>query len=126
MFSGKNFNKTIIILIISAAIIGIILCLSGGKGKENVTSVMSEEEEKIKNIVESFDGVKDAVVLINPGYINDGNTVIAASSQKQEKVCGIAVMAVGAESPAVQKKIIDLLSSAYGIQSNRIYVCGKK
>ena len=42
-------------------------------------------------------------------------------------ICGVAVVCTGGGDPAVAKELVNLISSAYGVPSNKIYVAeGKK
>lgn len=95
--------------------VGIALCIFG-KPKSDGAVQKNEEEERIAEIVSAFNSVNDPVVIVY--YDKSNNT--------ETGIRGIAIIADGAESSVIQKKILDVLSAVYGLPSNRISVCGKK
>ena len=97
-----------------------MLLIFAGKGGKAAS--YSDDETRVKALVESLDGVEDASVLISVNLPGDSFSV---SGNKEKTVCGIAVSARGADLPENKKKIIDLLSAAFSLPTNKICVCGK-
>lgn len=56
----------------------------------------------------------------------DGSPNGLLIKENYPKICGIAVVCTGGDNTAVKKEIIDLLSAAFNLSSNRIYVAGGK
>ena len=140
-------------LIISGAVIGIILVIvsfivpAKEKERENVTYYSTELEEKICSLISSVSGVSDVSVMVT---MDSGNEKVYAQNTDKTaertvsdyavisgektgalelkeiypKVRGVAVVCGGGDSPEIKEKIISLLTSALGIASNRITVCG--
>ena len=110
------------VLLAAGIAAGCILCFLGGSDKtENVA--LTDEEQKIVSIVESIEGVSCAKVLIS--YSN-AVPAQAFTGQYTEgvSVTGIAVTACGADIAKNKYRIINLLSTAYSLPTNRIFVCG--
>lgn len=109
-------------------------------------------EKKIAELCESVTGINKAVVLVTldsgSEYVYAQNTDSRESKDTKDisrdylilqngsedktvlvkevfpKIRGIAVVCTNGDDPAVQKKIMDLLSAALGVTSNRICVSG--
>ena len=107
---------------------------------------IAEIENKIKYMVEQLTGEGAYVIVTAESgeeYVYAQNVTLSGASKSGEyvfspkenapvlvktlrpKLRGIAVVCAGGDDPAVQGKIIGLLTSAYGISSNRVYVSGK-
>ena len=140
-------------LIIAGAAAGILLVIlsfiipNGEKTSESIEYYSTKLEEKVKTLVSSVDGVSDVSVMVT---LDSGTEkVYAQNTEKTEErtVCdyavisgdgtgalelkeiyprvrGVAVVCAGGDSPEIQEKLISLLTSALGISSNRITVCG--
>lgn len=114
-FEGRGgFIKVAVILAV-----GLVLVLFGvsGGGEEDAAVKLSAEEEKIAEICSSVEGVGECRAAVYyetvySGYRGEENT----------KISGIAVVCRGGESYETKEKVIKLLSSLYGIGSNRITV----
>ena len=98
-------------------------------------------EKQLKEICGAVSGVGQVEVFVHLEsgsrllYAADRNgdpsTVGAGTSEQalpatllSPKVAGVAIVCRGGNDPAVQKKLIDLVSTALGIPSNRVSVAG--
>ena len=121
----QHINKKVILLA-AAVLAGVVLILLSNKATtssaESDRAPTLSDEEKIRRIVESIDGVSEAEVIIT----EETEYVPAfAGSEGKPKIVGIGITAKGADDVRVQKKLIWLLSTAYNISTNMIYICGK-
>jgi len=122
-----------------AAMIGAVLLIFGsvlGNGEVKKTALNAAEldrvyfeaaEKRIVSVCNSVNGVSDTEVLV---AFSSGHTVEYCSDNsvravRYPSVAGIAVVCRGGDIPQNQKKIIDLLSAAFGISSTQISVAGK-
>lgn len=55
------------------------------------------------------------------------NEKLVCIVEKMPNICGVAVVCVGGGDPTVQNALINLISSAYGVPKNKIFIAeGKK
>lgn len=114
--------------------------------EEELRRYQSYLEEKIKVLCESVSGVSNVTVAVtlSGGFesiyateINDGDEVYvllgSGSSQNglllshdAPQIIGIGIVCRGGGSSAVQRELTALLSSAFDLSSNRIYVTEAK
>lgn len=115
LFKGGGVYKAGILLGL-----GLLLVLfgisGGGKGESTAAGAVSEEE-RIAELCSSLYGVGECRAVIHyktesAGYGKEDRAVIE----------GIAVVCEGGASDEVKERITSLLSSLYGIGSNRITV----
>ena len=79
-------------------------------------------DEESKNTSSGTNSEKKYVTI---GSGNDESMVSVV--EKMPNICGVAVVCVGGGDPAVAKELVGLISSAYGVPSNKIYIAeGKK
>ena len=57
---------------------------------------------------------------------NGNNETMVTIAEKMPNICGIAIVCGGGGHPAVAKELIGLVSSAYGIPTNKIYIAEGK
>ena len=70
-------------------------------------------------------GTNSEKKYVTIGSGNDESMVSVV--EKMPNICGVAVVCTGGGDPAVAKELVNLISSAYGVPSNKIYVAeGKK
>ena len=144
-------NKKFYLIILFAAV-GIILLLVGGentaktedtKEDQMLSEYTREVEEKIKELCSKVKGVSDVSVAVSfeSGFEyvyardDDGDIAMSGSGstknavkikEKMPVISGIGVVCKGGGDPAVQKKLLDLLSAAFGISSNKIFIAEAK
>lgn len=129
------------------ALIGISLLVWGGGDEKNADartdsdqlSIYSKEvENKILELCSRVDGVKDVSVAVSfeSGfeyvYAADGEKTLTVGSGSNESavrvtekppvISGVGIVCVGGGQPRIQQKLINLISAAYGISSNKIYI----
>lgn len=145
-------NKKQLVIIICGALLGVLLLLfSSGEKKAEATGSSYDDagvigygkylEEKIKKLCESVDGASNVQVMVTLEggfehvYAKDGEylTVGSGSSRspvqigdKTPTVRGIGIVCSGAEDPALQKELIELLSAALDLSANRIFIANGK
>lgn len=103
--SGEGRAGRIIVLIT----VGLALILLAGLIPSVGAEQPSGEEERLCQVLESMDGVGECVVMLT--YESDGGVYAAA------------VLCEGAESVSVRQGVISVITSLYGIGSNRVEVC---
>ena len=151
MIESLKKNKRIWLIILFAAV-GIIFLLVGGEATNQTKDVKEEQalseytkevEDKIKELCSKVKGVSDVSVAVSfeSGFEyvyardDDGDVAMSGSGssksaimikEKMPVIGGIGVVCKGGGDPAVQKKLLDLISAAFGISSNKIYIAEAK
>ena len=142
-------------LILAAAGLGLLLIIIGTasgrnveksetKQEENVSdeSYISSVENKICNVIAKITGDTSPAVLITVKggteriYIKNGEGYVTVRTENgyapvlsqsvYPEITGISVVCRGGDSAEVKKKLIDVISTATGVSSNRICVVGTK
>lgn len=104
----KNL-KTIIVLLI----LGILIMILGGiiSNKSAVTvgydASESAAESKIRAICEKVDGVSDVTVAVR---------------MENGEILGVGIVCRGGGNAVIQKKLLELVSAATGLRTNKIYI----
>ena len=147
----KNSKLWIIII---GAIAGVLLLMIGsGEDKESAPTESDQAalerysedvEKKIHEICSKVKGVSDVSVAVSfesgfetvyaRNYDKGDLLVIGSGSSKSavkvtEKppvIGGIGVVCRGGGDPTVQKRLLDLLSAAFGVSSSKIYIAEAK
>ena len=111
---GKKGSWKIAVLLI----VGLFLLLIGTQGFAEKDSVKETEDEsqRLAALCEAVEGVGECKVMITYSSVTTG---YKATAQKVESVC---VVCDGADKIEVRKNLTELLSSLYGIGTNRIYI----
>lgn len=151
----RDKRGMLLLILLAAAGIGLLLFGGQSEPRKtapvpqnNFSEVeyIEEIENKIKYMVEKITG-EDAYVIVTAEsgeeYVYAQNVTVSGAANSGEYVFspgddapvllktlrprlrGIAVVCAGGDDPILQNKIIGLLTSAYGISSNRVYVSGK-
>lgn len=121
--------------------------------KKNISTLeyISHLENKICNIAEQITGSGDVRVIVNisegPEYIYVSNEKLSENSSSKEYitvrtenggdelillkeiypcVTGVSVACRGGDRPEIQAKLIDVISTSFGVSSNRICIVGTK
>ena len=81
-------------------------------------------------MVNALSGVEDAAVLVttekvSPSDTSGGIRLGTDDGEGLYRVCGIAVICHGGESPGIRLSIIQMLTAAFDLSSSRIYVGAK-
>ena len=145
-------NKKIGIILLFAAV-GVILLILGTSGestakKETESELMLSEyskevEEKIIELCSNVKGVSNVSVAVSfeSGFEyvyarEDGGDVVIVGSgsskspirvkEKMPVIGGIGIVCKGGGDPTVQKKLLDLISAAFGVSSSKIYIAEAK
>ena len=152
MMNKPQKKKMIILCAVGA--LGLILVLWGTMGKSEKSAVKTGEsysdasyilelENKICNVIEKITSDRDAAVLITceggseHRYVSqgegdfvtvrtDGDYSLVLSKDIYPVITGVSVVCRGGDSATVQKKLIDVISTALGISSSRICIVGTK
>ena len=146
---GKGRGRAALIL--AMATLGILLLIFGGgigKGKASAESGASESfteytqsvEGKIYELCSKVEGVSNVSVAVSFEcgfeyvYARDDNggkylLVGSGSSESAVKITekpptigGIGIVCKGGGDPTVQNRLINLISAAFGVSSNTIYI----
>ena len=107
---GLFKNKKLIIIPVFAVILGLLLL--GGKSEEAATDT---KEAQLEQFLESIKGVGECKVIIT--YKSDSSYY-----SKKEEVYAVAVCCRGATRKGIEAQITELVSSLYGIGTNRVKV----
>lgn len=135
-------------VIIAGAVLGVSLLIFGGSDKNADTRVpenqselveySKEVEAKILELCSKVEGVKNVSVAVSfeSGfeyvYATDGDKTLTVGSgsnesavrvtEKPPTISGVGIVCTGGGDPRIQQKLINLISAAYGISSNKIYI----
>ena len=160
--ANESTGRLRAVWIVGGALIGVLLLLFGGGGKESKTNVSNEStslspqeeleayqsylETRVKTLCESVEGVDRVTVAVTLNgnfeeiyakeYI-DGNEeyVIVGSgsgasalylSRTAPEIAGIGVVCRGGGNTDVRQELISLLSAAFRVPANRIYITEAK
>ena len=134
--------------IIACALFGVALLIYGSrdakstvdtneKGSELV-EYSREVESKILELCSKVEGVRNVSVAVSfeSGfeyvYATDGDKTLTVGSgsnesavrvtEKPPTISGVGIVCTGGGDPRIQQKLINLISAAYGISSNKIYI----
>lgn len=139
------------VLLLGGVVLGVALLIMGNarsdsaNGTEASVSVPAEMEEyaraleeKICRFCEQVEGVGEASVTVSleSGYRrvyaqDDSSYVLVGSgasrgtvylTEEPPEIGGIAVVCTGGGDPTVCRRLVGLLSAAYGIGANKIYI----
>lgn len=145
LFKLKGGKLWIILL---GGALGIALLLFGGSENKKDAQTLEEGsqlieytaqvEKKILELCSSVEGVKNVSVAVSfeSGfeyvYATDGDKTLTVGSgssesavrvtEKPPSISGIGIVCTGGGKPQIQQKLINLISAAYGISSNKIYI----
>ncbi len=134
-------------VIVMGGFLGVALLLYGGDGEkkkeveeenDRLTAYAKSVEEKITELCSKVEGVKNVSVAVSLEsgfeyvYATEGDKTLTVGSgasetpvrvtEKPPVIGGVGIVCNGGGSPAVQKRLIELVSAAYGISSNKIYI----
>ena len=101
---GKGVSKKVVLLLV----LGVLLLLIGTRGISAEQESEEAGESELSSMCSSLVGVGECRVMVT--YSDEG------------EVYAVAVLCEGAESDAVRGRIYELVSSLYGIGTNRIAV----
>ena len=97
----KEQKGKLLLLIIPIAVLLIVL----GSGED--TAAQPDEDSQLAELCSSVDGVGECRVMVT---YRDG------------EVYAVAIICEGAENPKTRERLVDIITSIYGIGSNRITV----
>lgn len=100
-----------------------------GAGSVNVSVYLDSGFETVYAYDEesksTSSGTNSEKKYVTIGNGNDESMVSIV--EKMPNICGVAVVCTGGGDPYVAKELVNLISSAYGVPANKIYVAeGKK
>ncbi len=101
----KNQDKRLLVPLVALIIAILIIVLFGGGGEGSEPS--EGDDERLEALCSMVDGVGECHVMVT---YRDG------------EVFAVAVICEGAEDIRVREKVVDLVTSIYGIGSNRVTV----
>ena len=110
--------------------------------EEELSRYEQRVEEELEVLLESVGGVRDVLVMVTfeSGYTvryakdGEGDPVTVGSGSNEEAlfatvvpppIAGIGVVCHGGNDPGVRQTLTELISTALGISSNRVYITGK-
>ena len=101
----KKQDKGFIALIIGAIVIALLLIPLGNKRSEE--PIEADDAARLEELCSQIEGVGECRVMV---------------TYKNSEVYGVAVICRGADNPKVRERIVELVTSVYGIGSNRVTV----
>lgn len=107
----KNLQLIAAVLIIAVALVIYSNVALKSESETAVESTMTEEEERLSNILENIDGAGEVEVMI---------------SRKGDEVVGILVIAEGADDISVILKLQRATVSAMGVDKSVVEICKMK
>ena len=113
--NGKGYLK--IILFLSLGVLLIVFGLSGRESSAGADTPSLSEEERVADFCSSLVGVGECRVLIT--YRTESDRY---GKSTKDDILGIAVLCDGGDNITVKERVIDTLTSLYGIGANRIRV----
>ena len=120
----QAFNKRRIYLIV-LLLVGIVLLFVSNlfSAKEAIGSDSTPKEfelcekrceEKIVSLLANFDGIQSASAMVTLDQL--------PTSKERPQIRGVAIVCKGTETSDLRFRIVMLISSAFGITSDKIYV----
>ena len=149
MLNKLKKNSKLWIIIIGAIAGVLLLMIGGGENKESAPTESDQAalerysegvEKKIHEICSKVKGVSDVSVAVSFErgfeYVyakneEDGEIIVIGSgsgksavkvTEKPPTIAGIGIVCRGGGDPGVQRQLLNLLSAAFGISSNKIYI----
>lgn len=101
----KKQDKGFILLIIGAIALALLLIPSSNKKSVEKTEI--DEAARLEELCSQIEGVGECQVMV---------------TYKGGEVYAVAVICKGADSPKVRERLTDLITSMYGIGTNRVTV----
>ena len=100
-------------------VLGILLISFGAIGSDSADTegLQHEEELRLTELCRRVKGVGDCYVMV--GYKESQSRY---SSSTEKRVESVTVLCDGADSPQVRQSLTDLVTSLYGIGSNRVTI----
>lgn len=125
-------EKRLLAVLLLAALCGGVLMLigkrqtvRGAQSEEDSVSYSDETEHKIKQIVGALTGEEPQVFLsyATKTTKSEAQSVFGSVQSREERTVSAAVVLCrGGELPSVQKNLLEVLSTALQIGTNRIYI----
>ncbi len=111
-------SKRTLLRLLLPALLGIILiAVATGSGEENKASSGDELADSVREFCESVEGVGECRVIIT--YTTVGDSYYQSASKK---VYAVAISCEGAKRVGVKANLTELVSSMFGIGTNRVSV----
>lgn len=107
----KGFARGKRALVLLVALLAVLAAVFIYEGRAEGEGAGNETEARISEICSAVDGVGECKVMVT---FEEGT--------ESGKVYSVAVICEGADDVAVRARIIDLMTSLYGIGSNRVSV----
>lgn len=120
--SASGGGKLPLLLLLCGAI-GVLLLFFGGKAGKKNSDVQTDEtkteeeatQKELETLLSGIAGVGQVKLYLS--FQPEGTAESGA-----HRLHGIAVLCQGGEDPAVQKRVISLLTALYDLGAHRIYV----
>lgn len=129
-------NQRRLWLIAACALLGLLLMLfvpaDGGEEEASPTqdwqSYTAALEEKAAVLCTRVAGVRDVTVAVSLAqgveyvYTDEGARETLLLTERPPQISGIGVVCTGGDDPVTVQTLVSLLSAAFGVGANRIYV----
>ena len=121
------------LLLIAAALVGVLLLVFGGADKTEAgerfsdAEYLMELEESVRGLCSAVRGVSDCEVKITlkSGYGYKYSSRGDVIGVDYPEICGVGVVCKGGEVPQIKLELTTLISATLGISAAQISVAGK-
>lgn len=123
-------------LILVCAALGVVLMLfvpssgvkSAAEPEQDWQTYITALEEKAAALCSRVEGVQEVTVAISLAqgveyvYTDTDARETLLLTERPPRISGIGVVCTGGEDPVTVEKLVSLLSAAFGVGANRIYI----
>ena len=128
----KLFENRRMLILMVAAVCGVLLMLLGGKTEEppaeySDSAYAEKIEAELLLLCSSVSGVSDCSVAVSflSGYTYEYSSRGDVIAVNNPRVCGVAIVCRGGEIPTIERELVKLVSAYLGLGASQISVSGK-
>ena len=125
-FLKEKKNKYIIWILLGVLVLVMAIPTGNTTEKSNVdsnTNVQGDLEERLKNVLSSMEGVGEVEVMITT---QEKENSLFETENVEGEVLGVVVVAQGAGTASVDKKILEAVEALFGIEAHKISIVKMK
>lgn len=125
-FLKEKKNKYIIWILLGVLVLVMAIPTGNTTEKSNVdsnTNVQGDLEERLKNVLSSMEGVGEVEVMITT---QEKENSLFETENVGGEVLGVVVVAQGAGTATVDKKILEAVEALFGIEAHKISIVKMK
>ena len=125
-FLKEKKNKYIIWILLGVLVLVMAIPTGNTTEKSNVdsnTNVQGDLEERLENVLSSMEGVGEVEVMITT---QEKENSLFETENVEGEVLGVVVVAQGAGTATVDKKILEAVEALFGIEAHKISIVKMK